>query len=61
MLVGLVLLALGLFLLFRYLIQSVSKGQTEAGRALSMSEGWIMRKVILPQALRIVLPPMVNN
>jgi general L-amino acid transport system permease protein len=42
-------------------IQSVSKGQTEAGRALSMSEGRIMRKMIRPQALRIVLPPMVNN
>ncbi|MCP4116283.1 MAG: ABC transporter permease subunit [Desulfobacteraceae bacterium] len=42
-------------------IQSVSKGQTEAGRALSMSESRIMRLVILPQALRVIIPPMTSE
>lgn len=42
-------------------IQSVDKGQTEAARALGLS-GWLMQtRVILPQALRVIIPPAGNN
>lgn len=37
-------------------IQSVSQAQREAARALGLSEGRIMRLVVLPQALRVVIP-----
>lgn len=42
-------------------IMAVSHGQTEAGRSLGLSEGVIMRKVILPQALRVIIPPTTNQ
>jgi len=42
-------------------IESVSKGQREAARALSMKEGQVMRLVILPQALRVIVPPMTSE
>ncbi|MEZ5776231.1 MAG: amino acid ABC transporter permease [Hyphomicrobiaceae bacterium] len=42
-------------------ILSVSHGQTEAGRSLGLSDGVIMRKVILPQALRVIIPPTTNQ
>ena len=42
-------------------IISVPKGQTEAARSLGMSAGQAMRRVILPQALRIIIPPLGNN
>jgi general L-amino acid transport system permease protein len=42
-------------------IQSVSKGQREAARALGLTEGQMMRLVILPQALRVIIPPMTNQ
>ena len=42
-------------------IQGVSKGQTEAARALGLSAGQSMRLVILPQALRIIIPPTTNQ
>ena len=42
-------------------ILSVSRGQIEAGRSLGLSEGVIMRKVILPQALRVIVPPTTNQ
>ena len=38
-------------------IQSVSKGQIEASRAISLRSGDTYRKVILPQALRVIVPP----
>ena len=41
-------------------IQSVPKGQTEASIALNLTEAQRLRYVILPQALRIILPPMGN-
>lgn len=47
--------------IFRAGIQSVDRGQTEASRALGMSWGKTMRKVILPQAFRRILPPLGNN
>lgn len=42
-------------------ILAVHKGQTEAARSLGLSHYKTMRWVILPQAIRIVIPPLVNN
>ena len=42
-------------------IISVPWGQTEAARSLGMSSGLSMRRIILPQALRIIIPPLGNN
>lgn len=47
--------------IFRAGIQSISKGQWEAARSLGMSAGQSMRHVILPQAIRVVLPPIGNE
>lgn len=41
-------------------ILAIPKGQTEAGIALNMPSGMIMRRIILPQALLIMLPPFGN-
>lgn len=42
-------------------IQAVPKGQVEAARSLGMSAGATMRLVVIPQAFRIVLPPLTNE
>lgn len=42
-------------------IMSVSKGQSEAAGALGLSSGRTMSLVILPQALRVIIPPMISN
>lgn len=42
-------------------IQGVDVGQTEAARALGLTHGKTMQMVILPQALRRVIPPLVNE
>jgi len=42
-------------------IISVHSGQMEASRSLGMSFGLAMRRIILPQALRIIIPPLGNN
>lgn len=42
-------------------IMSVAKGQTEAASALGLRPGRTMRLVILPQALRVIIPPMISN
>lgn len=42
-------------------IQAVPKGQTEAARSLGMSSGRAMVSVVVPQAFRIVLPPLTNE
>ncbi|ELK47159.1 polar amino acid ABC transporter permease [Halobacillus sp. BAB-2008] len=47
--------------IFRGAIQSIGKGQTEAGRSLGMSGVLTMRRIILPQALRRALPPLGNQ
>jgi polar amino acid transport system permease protein len=47
--------------IFRAGIQSISKGQTEAARSLGMSYVQAMRYIILPQAVRRVLPPLGND
>ncbi|MFN2134254.1 MAG: ABC transporter permease subunit [Anaerolineae bacterium] len=46
---------------FRAGIQSIHRGQMEAARSLGMSYFQSMRHVILPQALRVVLPPLGND
>ncbi|OGN89557.1 MAG: hypothetical protein A2Y88_03685, partial [Chloroflexi bacterium RBG_13_48_10] len=46
---------------FRAGIQSIEKGQMEAARSLGMNYFQAMRYVILPQALRRVLPPLGND
>jgi polar amino acid transport system permease protein len=47
--------------IYRAGIESIPKGQMEAARSLGMSYGQAMRFVILPQALRVVLPPLGND
>lgn len=42
-------------------IQAVPKGQIEAARSLGMSPAWTMISVVIPQALRIVTPPLTNE
>jgi general L-amino acid transport system permease protein len=42
-------------------IQSVSQGQAEAAAALGLTKGQEMRLVMLPQALRVIIPPMTNQ
>ena len=47
--------------IFRAGIQSIEKGQMEAARSLGMSYPQAMRHVILPQAIRRMLPPLGND
>lgn len=42
-------------------IMSIDKGQNEAGRALGFTQGQTMRLIILPQALKISIPPLFNE
>ncbi|WP_431886914.1 amino acid ABC transporter permease [Micromonospora wenchangensis] len=42
-------------------IQSVDGGQTEAAQALGMSRGQLLRRVVLPQAMRVIIPPTGNE
>ena len=42
-------------------ILSVPRGQLEAARSLGMGPGLAMRRIILPQAVRIIIPPLGNN
>ena len=64
---GVVWLALGLVAAaymaetIRAGIQAVPKGQIEAARSLGMPAGLATRKIVLPQAFRIVLPPLTNE
>lgn len=46
---------------FRAGIQAVPYGQVEAARSLGMTEREVMRRVVLPQAIRIVIPPVGND
>jgi glutamate transport system permease protein len=45
---------------FRSGVNSINKGQTEAARALGLSFGQVMRVILLPQAFRNVVPPLVS-
>ena len=42
-------------------IQAISHGQTEAGRALGIKESRIMSLVVIPQALRVIIPPLSSQ
>jgi general L-amino acid transport system permease protein len=42
-------------------IQAVALGQWEAGEALGLSRGQVMRRIVLPQALRVIIPPMTSQ
>nr|WP_205843903.1 amino acid ABC transporter permease [Nakamurella deserti] len=46
---------------FRAGIQAVPKGQVEAARTLGMSSGRTTRVIVIPQAFRIVIPPLTNE
>lgn len=47
--------------IIRAAIESIDKGQMEAGRSLGMSYGMTMRRVIIPQTYRRLLPPLGNE
>jgi polar amino acid transport system permease protein len=47
--------------IFRGGIQSIGHGQAEAAHALGMSGGQTMRRVVLPQAVRVIIPPTGND
>lgn len=47
--------------IFRAGIQSIDKGQMEAGRSLGMSWGQTMRYIIMPQAFKRIIPPLGNE
>jgi len=47
--------------IFRGAIQSIDKGQMEAGLSLGMSSAQTMRRIILPQALKRSIPPLGNQ
>ena len=45
---------------FRTGIESVQKGQTEAALSLGLNSSQTMRRIVLPQAIRITIPPFTN-
>ncbi|MGH2375630.1 MAG: amino acid ABC transporter permease [bacterium] len=47
--------------IYRAGIESIPRGQMEAARSMGLTYGQAMRFVILPQALRVVLPPLGND
>jgi polar amino acid transport system permease protein len=47
--------------IYRAGIQSIPKGQNEAARSLGMTHGQAMRHIILPQAFKVILPPVGNE
>lgn len=42
-------------------VQAISRGQTEAAYALGLPAGRTMRLVVLPQALRVIIPPLISQ
>jgi len=42
-------------------IMSVHKGQMEAGSSLGLSRGQTLRMIVVPQAMRVILPPLTNQ
>jgi len=42
-------------------IQAVPKGQMEAARSLGMTRSWAMVSIVIPQAFRIIIPPLTNE
>ncbi|WP_421696548.1 amino acid ABC transporter permease [Aestuariivirga sp.] len=46
--------------IFRAGIESVDRGQIEAAKSIGMRDPQIMRRIVLPQALQLVIPPLTN-
>jgi len=46
---------------YRAGIQAIPHGQMEAALALGMTRGQALRRIVLPQALRLVIPPVTND
>ncbi|TCK02282.1 amino acid ABC transporter permease [Marinobacterium mangrovicola] len=46
---------------FRAGIEAVDKGQLEAAKSIGMKRPMMMRRIVLPQAFKIVMPPYANN
>jgi len=42
-------------------IQSVPAGQSEAAAALGLGRGTVLRLIVLPQAMRVIIPPLTNQ
>ena len=42
-------------------IISIDHGQTEAAQSIGMSRGRLLRRVVLPQAMRVIIPPLGND
>jgi polar amino acid transport system permease protein len=47
--------------IFRAGVNSIDKGQWDAARAIGMSYSQLMRRIILPQAIRRMIPPFINE
>jgi len=47
--------------IFRAGVISIGRGQWQAGRALGMTHIQLMRRIVLPQAVRRMVPPLVNQ
>jgi polar amino acid transport system permease protein len=47
--------------IFRAGVMSIGRGQWQAGRALGMTHIELMRRIVLPQAVRRIVPPLVNQ
>ena len=42
-------------------IDAVGRGQWEAGRAIGLSESVVLRQIVLPQAMRVIIPPLTSQ
>lgn len=47
--------------IYRAGIQAIPRGQIDAARVLGLGPAMTMRRIVLPQAIRVVLPPLANN
>jgi polar amino acid transport system permease protein len=47
--------------IFRGGIEAIDRGQWEAGQAIGMREGRIFRRIILPQAVQVMVPSLINQ
>ena len=47
--------------MYRGALLAIPRGQTEAAKALGMGPAQILRHILMPQALRLALPPMTND
>ena len=47
--------------IFRAGIQAIGRGQIEAAHSLGMTYGQLMKRVVLPQAMRLIIPPTGNE